>query len=351
MPSSALPASKFPVTVLLVLCVSTRIPSLPFPMIVFPLIWFLVDGLDSLWTSTPSWRFSFTRFAWTMVEEAPCSSMPSKLRATQLQKAVPFDASLNSMPSLGASTTFRNMMRMFVDIMTLMASSVGELTVEVRSPGRRPSAGHPLRVSAGAMPRRVRSDRPRIKIGPAAPRDRDRGTLRRAVDCLLQVVEDSGRGLARRDGHRARLEGRAAAVVARVLRRYCVRRAVVVDAVAALGHVARAGGGPALGGALGVGGAVGGRARADVVHVAQAGRGAAHGGRRLEVVGGAVVVHAVAALGHVAGAGGGPALGGALGVGGAVGGRARAEVVRVAHGGRGAAHGARRLEVVAGQSS
>src|SRR5207253_1469201 len=120
----------------------------------------------------------------------------------------------------------------------------------------------------------------------------------------------------------------------------------VVDAAAALGRGAGAGGGPALGGALGVGGAVGGRARAEVVHVAQAGRGAAHGGRRLEVVGGAVVVDAVAALGRVAGAGGGPALGGALGVGGAVSGRARAEVVHVAHAGRRAAHGGHGLEVV-----
>src|SRR5207249_11082974 len=83
--------------------------------------------------------------------------------------------------------------------------------------------------------------------------------------------------------------------------------AVVVGAVAALGHVAGAGGGPALGGALGVGGAVGGRARADVVRVAQGCRGAAHGARRLEVVGGAVVVDAVAALGHVTRAGGEPA--------------------------------------------
>src|SRR5206468_2986444 len=107
-----------------------------------------------------------------------------------------------------------------------------------------------------------------------------------------------------------------------------------------------AGGGPALGGALGVGGAVGGRARAEVVRVAHGGRGAAHGGRRLEVVGGAVVVDAVAALGRVAGAGGGPALGSALGVGGAVSGRARAEVVHVAHAGRRAAHGGHGLEVV-----
>src|SRR5439155_1609000 len=163
-----------------------------------------------------------------------------------------------------------------------------------------------------------------------------------------QVVEDLGRGLARRDGHGARLEGRAAAVVARALRHDCVRRAAVVDAVAALGHVARACGGPAHGRALGVGGAVRGRAGAEVVHVAHAGRGAAHGGCGLEVVGGAVVVDAVAALGVVAGAGCRPARGRALGVGGAVGGRAGAEVVQVAHAGRGTAQGGRGLEVVGG---
>src|SRR5439155_1671361 len=152
----------------------------------------------------------------------------------------------------------------------------------------------------------------------------------------------------RRDGHGARLEGRAAAVVARALRHDCVRRAVVVDAVAALGHVARTCGGPAHGRALGVGGAVRGRAGAEIVRVAHAGRGAAHGGRGLEVVGGAVGVDAVAALGLVPEAGCRPALGRALGVGRAVGGRAGAEVVRVAHAGRGAAHGGRGLEVVGG---
>src|SRR5439155_77296 len=163
-----------------------------------------------------------------------------------------------------------------------------------------------------------------------------------------QVVEDLGRGLARRDGHGARLEGRAAAVVARALRHDCVRRAAVVDAVAALGHVARACGGPAHGRALGVGGAVRGRAGAEVVSVAHAAAAAAHGGRGLDGVGGAVVVDAVAALGVVAGAGRGPALGRALGVGGAVRSRAAAEVVHVAPADRGPAHGGRGLEVVGG---
>src|SRR5207249_3062899 len=124
--------------------------------------------------------------------------------------------------------------------------------------------------------------------------------------------------------------------------------AVVVDAVAAFGDVARAGRGPALGRALGVGGAVGGRAGAEVVHVSLPGPGPAQGGRGLEVVGGAVVVDAVAALGVVAGTGGGPALGRAFGVGGAVRGRAGAEVVRVAHPGRRTAEGGGRLEVVGG---
>src|SRR5439155_14132123 len=99
---------------------------------------------------------------------------------------------------------------------------------------------------------------------------------------------------------------------------------VVVDAVTALGLVAGAGGRPALGGALGVGGAVRGRARAEVVHVAHAGRGTAQGRHGVVEGNGAVVVDAGTALGVVAGAGGGPALGGALAVGGAVGGRAGA---------------------------
>src|SRR5439155_562325 len=121
---------------------------------------------------------------------------------------------------------------------------------------------------------------------------------------------------------------------------------VVVQAVAALGVVAGAGGRPALGRALGVGRAVGGRAGAEVVQVAHAGGGAAPGGRGREVVGGTVVVQALAALGVVAGAGCRPALGRPLGVGGAVRGRAGAEVVHVAHAGRGTAHGGRGLEVV-----
>src|SRR5207249_8476126 len=117
--------------------------------------------------------------------------------------------------------------------------------------------------------------------------------------------------------------------------------AVVVHAVAALGVVAGTGCRAALGRALGVGGAVRGRAGAEVVQVAHAGRGAAQGGRGLEVVGGAVVVHAVAALGVVAGAGCRPALGRPLGVGCARRGRADAEVGPGAHSGRSAAHGGR----------
>src|SRR5438132_1258081 len=115
----------------------------------------------------PSERLSFTRFCWTTVDEAPSNSTPSKLRAKQLQNAVPFDESRNSRPSLGASTTFRNMTRMFVDLRTSMASLLAEVTVEVRSPGRRPSAGHLLPVLAGAMPVMVRFDRRSIKTGPA----------------------------------------------------------------------------------------------------------------------------------------------------------------------------------------
>src|SRR5439155_719569 len=106
--------------------------------------------------------------------------------------------------------------------------------------------------------------------------------------------------------------------------------AVVVDAVAALGVVAGAGGRPALGRALGVSGAVGGRARAEIVQVAHAGRGTAQGGCGLEVVSGAVVVDAVAALGVVAGAGRGPAHRRALLIRGAEVGLAVAHLGRIA---------------------
>ena len=73
-----------------------------------------------------------------------------------------------------------------------------------------------------------------------------------------------------------------------------------MDAVAALGVVAGTGGGPALGRAFGVGGAVRGRAGAEVVRVAHPGRRAAEGGGRLEVVGGAVRGGARAEVVHVA---------------------------------------------------
>src|SRR5207245_2885249 len=127
-----------------------------------------------------------------------------------------------------------------------------------------------------------------------------------------------------------------------------VRRTVVVEAVAALGDVAGAGRGTAHGRALGVGGAVRGRARAEVVRVAHARRGAAQGGCGLEGVGWPAVLDAIAALGVVAGTGGGPARGRALGLGRARRASDRAEVVHVAHAGRGAAQGGRGLEVVGG---
>src|SRR5207245_9125416 len=116
---------------------------------------------------------------------------------------------------------------------------------------------------------------------------------------------------------------------------HAVRRAARARARAALGRVAGAGRGTALGGGgligvgrAGIGGTVtllgdvarvrrraadcralligrAGRARAGAVlrRIADAGRGAALHGRRLEGVRRTGVVHAVAALGHVAGAG------------------------------------------------
>src|SRR5439155_1577030 len=131
------------------------------------------------------------------------------------------------------------------------------------------------------------------------------------------------------------LAGRGAAHGGRGLE--LVLGAVIVHTVATLGVVAGAGRGPALGRALGVDGAVRSRAGAEVVHVAVAGRGPADRGARREGVRRTVVVHPITALGLVARAGRGPALGRALGVGGAVRARAGAEVVHVARAGRGPA--------------
>src|SRR5439155_936528 len=132
----------------------------------------------------------------------------------------------------------------------------------------------------------------------------------------------------------------------RAARRERVRRTVVLDAVAALGGVAGACGGPALSRALGIGGAAGARAGAEVVHVAHAGGGPAERAARREGVRRTVVLDPVAALGGVARACGEPAFGRALGVGGAVRARAGAEIVHVARAGGGPAERAARREGV-----
>src|SRR5206468_3408623 len=100
-----------------------------------------------------------------------------------------------------------------------------------------------------------------------------------------------------------------------------VGRTAVADAVAALGDVADASGGPADRRALGVIRARGARPGAGLLDVADAGGRPTGGAAGGEGVGGAGVADAVAALGHVAQAGRGPADGGALRVRGT--GRAR----------------------------
>src|SRR5206468_10278474 len=108
----------------------------------------------------------------------------------------------------------------------------------------------------------------------------------------------------------------------RAARREGVRRTAALDAVAALGVVAGAGGGPARGRALGIGGAAGARPGAEVVHVARAGRGPAERAARREGVRRTVVLGPITALGRVARPCGGAARGRAPGVRG--GGRAPA---------------------------
>src|SRR5439155_1157667 len=148
---------------------------------------------------------------------------------------------------------------------------------------------------------------------------------------VLDQVADSGGSAAHRRG------GREA-----------VGRAVVVRAVAALGHVADVDGGPADGGALRVGGAVGARAGAALGDVADTDGAAALRGRGLEGVGGTIVTGPVAALGDVAVAGRGTANRRALQVGRALSARAGAIVGKVADAGGAAALYGGRLQRVGG---
>src|SRR5439155_802389 len=179
-------------------------------------------------------------------------------------------------------------------------AALGDVTV----PGGRAADGRALRVGGAA------DARPRAELGQIA---------------------DTRRGSAR---GRARPEG--------------VGRAVVGSPVAALGDVTVPGGRAADRRALRVGGAIGAAPRTGLRYVADPGRGAALGRGRLEGVGRAVVREAVAALGEVAGARRRPADGRALRVGGADDAGARAELGQVADTGRGAALRRARLEGVGG---
>src|SRR5439155_2891942 len=121
---------------------------------------------------------------------------------------------------------------------------------------------------------------------------RIRGAVGTAPRAELGQVADTGRGAAL---GRAQLEG--------------VGRAIVRDAVAALGEVAGARRRPADRRALRVRGAAGVAPRAELGQVANTGRGAALGRARLEGVGGAIGAQAGAELGDVAGTPRGAALG------------------------------------------
>src|SRR5205823_4730606 len=153
-----------------------------------------------------------------------------------------------------------------------------------------------------------------------------RGAVGAAPRAGLDHVADAGRGPAL---SRARPEG--------------VGGAVVGSPVAALGDVTVPRGRAADGRALRVRGAAGTTARAELGHVADAGRGPALSRARLDRVGRAVVGGAVAALGSVAVAGRGPADARALRVRGAAGAAACAELGHVADTGRGATLGRTRL--------
>src|SRR5207247_9866088 len=115
---------------------------------------------------------------------------------------------------------------------------------------------------------------------------------------------------------------------------------------AELGHVADAGRSAALGRARleGVGRAIGAEAGAELGDVAGTPRSTALGRARLEEVSRAVVGDPVTALGDVTVTGGGPADGRALRIRGAVGAAPRAELGRIADRGSGAALGRARLE-------
>src|SRR5262249_38860999 len=123
-----------------------------------------------------------------------------------------------------------------------------------------------------------------------------------------------------------------------------VLRTVVAGAVAVVGDVAGAGGRAAETGALHVGGTVGTRARAPLLRVARAGRRGADRDVRREAVDGTVVARAVARLGDVADARGGPAHRGRLRVDGADAAGAGARLLHVAGAHRRATDGAGRRE-------
>src|SRR5207244_6428174 len=87
-----------------------------------------------------------------------------------------------------------------------------------------------------------------------------------------------------------------------------IGRAIVVDAVAALRHIAYPRRRAALRRALGVGRAEGAESGTALRHVAHARRSSADGAGRLELIRGARVADAITRLRHVAHSGGGAAL-------------------------------------------
>src|SRR5207249_1205333 len=188
--------------------------------------------------------------------------------------------------------------------------------------------------------RRARIVRPVTALGDVARPGRGAGHVGlRRVGGTRRVRAGAGLRDVAHAGGRATL---------RPCRLEAVRRARVVRAVAALGDVARPGCRAAHVRFLDVGRTLNVGAGAGLGRVASAGRDTTHGARRLEHVRRAVIVRPIAALDDVARTGGRAADVGLLRVGRAGGGRAGAEIRRVAHADRRATHGGGGLEGIGG---
>src|SRR5438552_13206130 len=229
---------------------------------------------------------------------------------------------------------------------------------------RRPGRGLRVRRAVGAVPRAVLRRVARARRGAALDEGRHEAVRRagraRAGAGLVHVAEAGG-GAADRPGVARRVLAVVAAAVALVAaarvavvgarrprRRLRIRRAVGTVARTAVRRVtlARRGAAHRARGLEGVGGTDGARAGAGLVHVAEAGGGAADRPgvprRVLAVVAAAVALVEAARIAVV----GARRPGRRLGVRRAAGTRAGAVIVRVALARRGAAHDARRLEGV-----